>query len=71
MSTTLLILFWGSVGLIAFAYAGYPLVVWLASRGGRDAADVPLINSFGPHELKAFRVWTYDVTGLPLATSPP
>ena len=39
MTTTLLILFWGSVGLIAFAYAGYPLVVWLASRGGRDAAD--------------------------------
>ncbi len=32
---------------------------------GRDAADVPLINSFGPHTLKSFRVWTYDVTGLP------
>jgi transglutaminase-like putative cysteine protease len=31
---------------------------------GRDAADVPLINSFGPHVLKSFRVWTYDVTGL-------
>lgn len=31
---------------------------------GRDAADVPLINSFGPHILKSFRVWTYDVTGL-------
>lgn len=31
---------------------------------GRDAADVPLINSFGPHVLKNFRVWTYDVTGL-------
>ena len=29
---------------------------------GRDAADVPLMNSFGPHELKAFRVWTYDAT---------
>ena len=29
---------------------------------GRDAADVPLINSFGPHFLKSFRVWTYDVT---------
>jgi len=29
---------------------------------GRDAADVPLINSFGPHVLKSFRVWTYDVT---------
>jgi succinate dehydrogenase flavoprotein subunit len=29
---------------------------------GRDAADVPLINSFGPHTLKSFRVWTYDVT---------
>lgn len=32
---------------------------------GRDAADIPLINSFGPHVLKSFRVWTYDVTGLP------
>lgn len=32
---------------------------------GRDAADVPLINSFGPHVLKSFRVWTYDVTSSP------
>jgi len=29
---------------------------------GRDAADIPLINSFGPHVLKGFRVWTYEVT---------
>lgn len=29
---------------------------------GRDAADVPLINSFGPHVLKSFRVWTYEVS---------
>lgn len=29
---------------------------------GRDAADVPLINSFGPHELREFRVWTDEVT---------
>ncbi len=28
---------------------------------GRDAADVPRINSFGPHVLKNFRVWTYEV----------
>lgn len=28
---------------------------------GRDATDVPLINSFGPHWLKNFRVWTYEV----------
>lgn len=28
---------------------------------GRDAADIPLVNSFGPHVLKAFRVWTYEV----------
>ena len=27
---------------------------------GRDATDVPLINSFGPHELKGFRVWAYE-----------
>ena len=28
---------------------------------GRDAADIPLVNSFGPHVLKGFRVWTYEV----------
>lgn len=28
---------------------------------GRDAADIPLINSFGPHVLKSFKVWTYEV----------
>ena len=34
---------------------------------GRDAADIPLINSFGPHVLKSFRVWTYEVTDSPPA----
>ena len=28
---------------------------------GRDAADVPLIHSFGPHLLDSFRVWTDEV----------
>ena len=32
---------------------------------GRDAVDIPLINSFGPHVLKSFRVWTYDVANVP------
>ena len=27
---------------------------------GRDAADIPLVNSFGPHILKSFRVWTEE-----------
>jgi transglutaminase-like putative cysteine protease len=36
---------------------------------GRDAADVPLINSFGPHVLKSFRVWTYDVTNIEQAAA--
>ena len=31
---------------------------------GRDAADIPLVNSFGPHILKSFRVWTYEVDSL-------
>lgn len=34
---------------------------------GRDAVDIPLINSFGPHVLKSFRVWTYDVSDMPPA----
>ncbi len=29
---------------------------------GRDAADIPLINSFGPHALKTFSVWTEETT---------
>ena len=28
---------------------------------GRDAADISLATSFGPHVLKAFRVWTEEV----------
>lgn len=27
---------------------------------GRDAADVPLIHSFGPHVLTVFNVWCYE-----------
>jgi transglutaminase-like putative cysteine protease len=32
---------------------------------GRDATDVPLINSFGPHTLKSFKVWA-DETEMPV-----
>jgi len=28
---------------------------------GRDAADVPLSNTFGPNVLKSFKVWTDEV----------
>jgi transglutaminase-like putative cysteine protease len=28
---------------------------------GRDAADVPLIHSFGPHVLQKFHIWTDEV----------
>jgi len=37
---------------------------------GRDAADVPLINSFGPHILRSFRVWTYALQA-PASGFPP
>lgn len=30
---------------------------------GRDAADVPLTHTFGPNELKTFKVWTDEVRG--------
>jgi transglutaminase-like putative cysteine protease len=32
---------------------------------GRDATDVALINSFGPHILKKFKVWTDEVAEAP------
>jgi transglutaminase-like putative cysteine protease len=34
---------------------------------GHDAVDIPLINSFGPHVLKSFNVWTYDLANPPPA----
>ena len=36
---------------------------------GRDAADVAMVSSFGPHLLMGFRVWCYetDPSGLPVA----
>jgi transglutaminase-like putative cysteine protease len=30
---------------------------------GRDAADVPISNTFGPNTLKSFKVWTNEVNG--------
>lgn len=33
---------------------------------GRDAADVPLIHSFGPHMLTNFTVWCYDIANPPV-----
>ncbi|MCO5064540.1 MAG: transglutaminase family protein [Rhizobiaceae bacterium] len=32
---------------------------------GRDATDVPLLHTFGRHELKLFKVWTYEEKGVP------
>ncbi len=37
---------------------------------GRDATDVPLINSFGWHHLKAFRVWAYELEEAVAAPQP-
>ena len=45
-----------------------PRIGRIAIARGRDAADVPMIMSFGPHLLKSFRVWTYEVSD---QTTPP
>ena len=37
---------------------------------GRDATDVPLLHSFGPHRLTFFKVWTYRQDSYP-AKPPP
>ena len=29
---------------------------------GRDAADIPLLNSFGPHQLELFKVLTEELS---------
>jgi transglutaminase-like putative cysteine protease len=38
-----------------------PRIGRLVVAYGRDAADVPLIHSFGPHLLKKFHIWTDEV----------
>jgi transglutaminase-like putative cysteine protease len=38
-----------------------PRVGRIVVARGRDAADVPMIISFGPHFLKSFNVWAYDL----------
>ncbi len=38
-----------------------PRIGRLVVARGRDAADVPLINSFGPHQLRGFRIWAYEL----------
>lgn len=36
-----------------------PRIGRIAVARGRDAADIPLIQTFGKHELTTFKVWTY------------
>jgi transglutaminase-like putative cysteine protease len=38
-----------------------PRVGRITVARGRDAADIPLTVSFGPHDLTAFRVWTDEI----------
>jgi transglutaminase-like putative cysteine protease len=41
-----------------------PLIGRIVLARGRDATDIPLIHSFGQHELKGFTVWTEDIGAL-------
>ena len=38
---------------------------------GRDATDVSLLHTFGPHVLKWFKVWTDEVTDTQVRPLPP
>ena len=38
---------------------------------GRDAADIPLVASFGPHDLTDFKVWTDEVADVPVERAEP
>ncbi len=47
-----------------------PMSGRIVAARGRDAADIPLIQTFGKHELTEFRVWTYRDADVAL-TEPP
>ncbi len=38
-----------------------PRIGYILIAQGRDAADVPISNVFGPNKLKSFKVWTDEV----------
>ncbi len=38
----------------------HPRIGRVVVARGRDAADIPLLHSFGPHLLKSFKVWTFE-----------
>jgi len=40
-----------------------PLIGRVLIAQGRDAADVPISNAFGPNLLKGFKVWADEVNG--------
>jgi transglutaminase-like putative cysteine protease len=40
-----------------------PRIGRIKVASGRDATDIPLISSFGPHVLQSFKVWTDEVAG--------
>ncbi|MCB5412026.1 transglutaminase-like domain-containing protein [Pseudogemmobacter faecipullorum] len=45
-----------------------PRIGRIAVARGRDATDIPLLHSFGPHQLRSFSVWCDHYGGdLPLA----
>ncbi|MGD9912670.1 MAG: transglutaminase family protein [Rhizobiaceae bacterium] len=47
----------------------HPRIGRIVIARGRDATDVPLLHSFGPHRLDLFRVWAYEEQGT--ASAPP
>jgi transglutaminase-like putative cysteine protease len=48
-------------GFIFDARHNMPRIGRITVARGRDAADIPLVSSFGPHILKSFRVWTDEM----------
>jgi len=41
----------------------HPRIGRVVIARGRDATDVPLLHSFGQHQLSLFKVWTYEQEG--------
>ncbi len=52
---------WTGAGMTFDARHNGPRIGRITVSRGRDATDIPLATSFGPHILKSFRVWTDEV----------
>ena len=62
-------LFGRTSGTLSIRRNHIPRIGRVLMARGRDAADVAITTTFGPSQLQTFKVWTYEVSDVPVHTA--